>query len=166
MKRLSVGAFLLAATFLGGCNSAKITDVYLAPDADGVRRTSCINTQAEQYYLFIEVLSFRDDTLVWPVLSVVKEVDPVQPFVFKSEELREFGNFAPGKGETTLALEIEREKTGEKTPEGDEVTRDYARGLFRMDVFLNDEGAASETLFWTIDDNQDDCPLSPIPNTY
>ena len=163
MMRLSVGAVLLVATFLGGCRSAHIKDVYVARDKDGVRRTDCINANAEQFHIFIEVLSYRDDTLVWPIFSVDEAVDeiPNPPFVFEDDELREFGNFAPGKGESLLTLSSERTSDpGEPPPDP------YLRALYRMDVFLNDDGAPSETIRFTIDDSEERCPFSPLPNTY
>ncbi len=165
MTRLSVGAVLLAATFLGGCRSAHIEDVYVARDKAGVRRTDCINANAEQFHIFIEVLSFREDTLVWPIFSVEEAVDeiPNPPFVFEDDELREFGNFAPGKGEFRLSLSSER--VSNPSP-GEPPPAPYLRALYRMDVFLNDDGAPSETLLFTIDDNEKRCPFSPLPNTY
>ncbi|MBX3127139.1 MAG: hypothetical protein KF718_10500 [Polyangiaceae bacterium] len=166
MKRAWLTGLLLAALGLGGCRSAHIVDLYVARDEDGVRRTSCVNANAEDFFVFIEFMSFRDDTLIWPVFGVEKEVDsvPDPPFTFGgelSEQLAEFANYAPGKGDGILKIEVLREfKDGEPPPPP------FPRGVFRMDVYLNDEGAPRDSILWTVDDDEAKCPLSPIPDTY
>lgn len=162
MKRALLVGLMLATPVLSGCDSAHIKDVYLSLDDKGVRRTSCVNSQAQQYHLFIEYLSFREDTLVWPALSVVEAVDEPDdpPFTFKDDELAEFSNWAPGKGEGELRLFLERDLTEVPPPDP------FKRGRFRLDVFLNDESAPRKSLVWDIDSDLDKCPITVIPNTY
>jgi hypothetical protein len=171
----SLALALTLVAGLTGCRSAVITDVYVSRDADAVRRTDCIHTESRAFYVYAEITSYRDDTIVWPLLTVLSgndEPDTTIPFLIAGDgqpiysedtdigkELNEFGNMAPGKGEGTK-LEIALERDLESEPPAPR----FSRGSYRYDFYLNDESTPRESLRWKIDGDPI-CDFSPIPNT-
>ncbi len=171
---LAVALSLVAG--LSGCNSAVITDVWVARDSDGVRRTKCIHTESHAFYVVAEITSYREDTLVWPLLTVLggnDEADTTIPFQLAGDgqpiysedsdigkELNEFGNMAPGKGDgSKLEISVERDL------DADPPDPRFSRGVYRYDFYLNDESSPRDSISWKIDGDPV-CDFSPIPETY
>lgn len=165
MLRRSVLA-LVALTTLAGCESATITEVYMSRDSSGIRRTKCIHPEGLGLYAFVEGFSAREDTLIWPVFTVVEEVDPIATSLFalradgqptyKDREVDEFRNWAPGKGNFTLSIGAERDL------DADPPDPPFPRGTYRWDFFVNDESTARDGFEWVVNP---ECDYSPLPET-
>ncbi|MCB9577523.1 MAG: hypothetical protein H6717_10915 [Polyangiaceae bacterium] len=167
---LAVAITLLAS--LSGCRSAHIKDLYVSRDADGVRRTKCIHPDASGFYVTAEVLSYRDDTLLWPYVTVLggnDEPDTTLPFVLAQDgqpfydpdsehgdELNEFGNIATGKGESQITISHERDL------EADPPDPRFSQGSYRIDYYLNDENSPRDGIAFVVNN---ECPYSPLPDT-
>lgn len=129
--------------------------MYISLDKAGVRRTSCVNPDVPSYNAIIELLSHREDTIVWPFFYNDANGEEIT-LDWKDGELEEFGNIAAGKGEAFIVLSLER------NVDQDPKDPPFPTGLFRMDVYLNDESAPRDSLRWSIDTK---CDLRPIPDT-
>jgi hypothetical protein len=155
-----VGALvLLSAT---GCSSAKIKDVYLSLDSQGHRISTCIRptkldgTSGNHYWVFVELASFRDDTLLTPLLF-----GDVCPWGKPSGgictfdgtgELQEFGNIAPGKGDVTISWEMRGPKL---PPPNDTQNGPLPVGHFDWQFYVDDHSTPDEHIKHTI---SPDCP--------
>lgn len=160
--RLALGVVLTALSGAAGCDSAHIKDVYIARDDSGRRRTNCVRPEylnasgqptPGHYFVFVEMLSFKDDTIMTPVVRCLSDCEKVPggpdrfadgelvPVAWQDDELLEFGNMAPGKGDFTISWEI----TG--PPQGGSTTQNLPlhAGLFEWEFYLNDHRFPDET---------------------
>jgi hypothetical protein len=154
-RRLAISAVLLST--LAGCRSAHIKDAYVSRDDDGVRRTECIRPSWRHYYVIVELMSFKEDTLLWPFLRCIdgeclgNVIGPngviAPPFGEGDEDLVEFGNIAPGKSEGNHSLEFKEYEM----IEGQRQQKDLTSGLFQWDLYLDDEEEPRESLGMTVD---------------
>jgi hypothetical protein len=151
--RLATLGALLAT--LAGCESVHIKDAYISRDSAGVRRTNCIRPNWMHYFLIIELISFKDDTLLWPYLRCdrgdcldVFGAAPgdviAPPFGDGPEDLVEFGNFAPGKTDGELKLELAEWEFDPET--GQRKERPLTGGEYRWDIYLDDEEEPRESV--------------------
>jgi hypothetical protein len=149
-KLIALGG-LLAVT--AGCQSAHIKDAYISRDQDGVRKTACIQPQWQSYYMVVELMSFSEDTLFWPYL-ICEGGDcaglPLggggvlaPPWLDGDEELVQFGNMAPGKTETNIAIEFKEFTIDEK---GQRTVKDLTPGRYRWDLYIDDENTPRESV--------------------
>jgi hypothetical protein len=148
-RRLATLGALLAT--LAGCESAHIKDAYISRDSDGVRRSDCIRPAWMHYYVIVELMSFKHDTLLWPFLICQsgecrdvfgERVAP--PYGDGSEELVEFGNLAPGKSEAEIKLEwseFEIDPINEQRK-----PKPLTPGEYRWDLYLDNEETPRESL--------------------
>ena len=163
LKKCLVGLLSISSLAIGGCDSAVITDAYMARDEEGARITPCIHPQAWGAYLVVEGKSFREDTLVWPELEVEREIDPVRGSLlmddqgvihYSDDELEEFRNWAPGKGDFKLILKGQRQEPTSDPP--------WPRGFYRWNLFLNNESSPAASVPWQVSEQ---CEFSPsVPN--
>jgi hypothetical protein len=136
---------LLAALGATGCESAHIKDANVSLDSDGrrlpkddcIRPTKLDNATPNHYFVFIEMLSFKDDTILTPVLRNVKE-DRYMAWTEttpNADEILEFGNIAPGKGDHSISWE----QVGPAV--GDNDTGPLPEGVYRWEFYLDDHGS-------------------------
>jgi hypothetical protein len=137
---------------LGGCRSAHIKDVYISRDDDGVRRTSCIQPQWQHYYVMIELMSFSEDTLLWPFLVDGGGNVLAPPIADGDDDLVEFGNMAPGKSDQIIAIEFKETEPG---PSGQPQAKDLTEGFFTWHLYLDDEEEPRESVNMQVAPN---CP--------
>jgi hypothetical protein len=147
---MRVGPFvtvaLTATLFATGCESAHIKDAYVSLDGEGRRlpKDSCIRptkldgVTPNHYWVFVELLSFKEDTILTPVLRHVQENRYVawtetEP---QADELLEYGNLAPGKGD----FKITWEQLG--PPIGDEKFGPLPEGLYAWEFYLDQNSSA------------------------
>ena len=133
-----------------GCRSAHIKDAYISRDEAGVRRTGCIRPEWQKYFVVIELMSFKEDTLIWPFL--VERFNPgvvlVPPWAAGDDELVEFGNFAPGKTDGIEAFEITQVQTDAN---GQQTVVDLGPGAFQWDIYIDDEDEPRSSIALDID---------------
>jgi hypothetical protein len=155
-RRLATLGALLST--LAGCQSAHIKDAYISRDGDGVRRTNCIRPTWMHYYLIVELMSFKDDTLFWPYLYCLRgECEDfygrneivAPPFGGGSDDLVEFGNLAPGKSDQDIALEFMEAEIDPINGQRKQVP--LTAGEFRWDLYLDDEDEPRESVALTVD---------------
>jgi len=113
MRFGSVIALALVASFgLAGCKSSHIKDVYLSLDGEGHRRTDCIRptkldgVSANHYWVFVEMLAFKEDTLLTPILRNLENGNILPVGGEDDSEMIEYGNIAPGKGDHVISWEM------------------------------------------------------------
>lgn len=144
------GVALLATLGATGCESAHISDAYVSLDGEGRRlpKNSCIRptkldgVSPNHYWVFIEMLSFRDDTIVTPVLRNIKENrymawTETEP---QADELLEYGNLAPGKGD----FKVSWEQVG--PPIGQNKYGPLPEGLYSWELYLDDHDSPDATI--------------------
>lgn len=154
--RSFVAAVLLCLTGAAGCESAHIKDVYLSLDNNGRRRSTCIRPfkldgeTGNHYWVFVEMLSFKDDTLLTPILRELPSGNFVQLAPAQQtgqNELTEYGNIAPGEGDHILSWEILGPPTS-PTEFGP-----LPVGQFAWEFYLDDHSSPDETIIFYIADN-------------
>ncbi len=145
---------LLATLGATGCESAHIKDAYVSldgegrrlPDNDCIRPTKLDGASPNHYWVFAELLSFKEDTILTPVLRNVNdnrymawtETEP------QSDELLEYGNIAPGKGD----FKITWEQLG--PPIGDEKFGPLPEGLYVWEFYLDDHSSPDATVGFAV----------------
>lgn len=131
---------LLAISGATGCESAHIKDAYVSLDGEGRRLSNCVRptkldgATPNHYWVFVELLSFKDDTILTPVLRDMKanrylsweESEP------QSDEILEYGNVAPGKGDHKITWE----QLG--PPIGTEDNGPLPEGYYAWEFYLDD----------------------------
>lgn len=148
---------LLASLGALGCESAHIKDAYVSLDGDGrrlpkdgcIRPTKLDGTTPNHYFVFVELLSFKEDTILTPVLQDQKsggylawtDTEP------QNDEILEFGNIAPGKGDHRISWEqlgapLEENKFG-PLPEG----------LYAWEFYLDDHSSADARVEFVVSPN-------------
>ncbi len=141
-----LGLGILATTT--GCESAHITDIYIARDEGGRRKTDCIRPEWTHYFVTIKLFSAREDTIVTPVLRDMGTAGtPLVPIQFEDEELAEFGSWAPGKGDEIL-LTIEHR--GPEDPNDSQKHLDLPTGYFQWEYYLDDHSEPDDLIPFTI----------------
>lgn len=139
---------LVSAT---GCSSAKITDLYMARDADGRRRTECFRPEWSEYHVFIEVFSANEQTIITPILrGAQNEVLPVN--WADDSELAKYQNFAPGKGEDIL---LTIEALGLEDPADNSKRLPLQAGNFTWEFYIDEHSSPDESIAFTVADG---CP--------
>ena len=128
---------------LGGCRSAHIKDAYISGDGDGIRRTSCIQPAWNHYFLVVELMSFSEDTLMWPFLVDGGGGVVAPPFSSGDNELVEFGNVAPGKSDQFFTLDYSETEVDEQ---GRVVAKPLTEGFFTWHLYLDDEEEPRESV--------------------
>src|SRR5262245_25423481 len=98
-----IGFGLLALFGASGCRGAHIKEAFLARDDGGHRKTNCFVPAWGHYFVFVTVMSFKEDTLLTPYL--VDESNTGVPFAAEDDELAEFGNIAMDKGTADIVIE-------------------------------------------------------------
>lgn len=143
----ALGGLLVA---LSGCRSAHIKDAYISRDEEGVRRTSCIQPQWQSYYMIVELMSFKEDTLLWPfVVERFNRSNVIAPpWAEGNEQLVEFGNIAPGKSDGKIAIEFSVSQPNEQ---GQLQIVDLPTGNFQWDLYLDDEEEPRESVAVDVD---------------
>lgn len=146
----ALGALLMLT---GGCRSAHIVDAYISRDEEGVRRTACIQPQWNKYYMIVELMSFSEDTLIWPYLVCISgdcqslPLGPggvvAPPWGDGDEELVEFGNMAPGQSEGDLSIEYTESTVDEN---GQRVPKELTNGTYLWQLYLDDEEEPRESV--------------------
>jgi len=141
---------LLATSGATGCESAHIKDAYVSLDGEGrrlpkddcVRPTKLDGATPNHYFVFVELLSFKEDTILTPVLRNMdsRNLVPWSETEPQADEILEYGNVAPGKGD----FKITWEQLG--PPIGDEKFGPLPEGRFRWEFYLDDDGSASATV--------------------
>jgi len=142
-----VGFGLLALFGATGCNSAHIKDAYLARDEAGRRKETCFKPEWKHYFVFVEMLSYKEDTLLTPYL--VDGNGNGVPIVYEDDELAEFGNIAPGKGDIKLTWEMTGPPLDPENPSAEE-TGPLQEGNFSWQFYLNDHSNADEVVNFTV----------------
>jgi len=149
-----VAVALLSIFGAAGCNSSHIKDVYLSLDGEGHRRTNCIRptkldgVSANHYWVFVEMLSFRDDTLLTPILRHRPDLQIITLVPDQSSgqnELVEYGNIAPGEGDN---ITISWEMLG--APIGDNDHEPLPEGAWVWEFYLDDHSSPDERLEFVI----------------
>lgn len=135
-----------------GCTTAKIETAFMSRDEEGIRKAVCFTPHTEQFFGIIELLSFREKTILTPVV-VVEELAPgdeelVVPRIgvgTGSGELERFGNIAPGTGDHRIALRFQLPE--DPPPPAGEPLTPWAKGVYRLDLYLNREFVNVDTDF-------------------
>ncbi|MCC6666123.1 MAG: hypothetical protein IT375_20375 [Polyangiaceae bacterium] len=145
---------LLATVGATGCESAHIKDAYVSLDSDGrrlpkddcIRPTKLDGTTPNHYFVFVEMLSFRDDTILTPVLKNVNDGRYMAWAESKpgNDEILEFGNIAPGKGDHVISWE----QVG--PPVGDNDNGPLPEGLYTWEFYLDDHGSADAVIDFAV----------------
>ena len=156
--RSFVAATLLCLFGAAGCESAHIKDVYLSLDNTGRRRSNCIRpfkldgTSGNHYWVFVEMLSFRDDTLLTPILREYGPAGPgnliqLEPAQQQGQnELTEYGNIAPGEGDHILSWEMLGAKDSPTTFGPLQV------GNFVWEFYLDDHSSPDEQIVFAVNE--------------
>lgn len=154
-----LAVLLLAAT---GCSSSKITDAYMARDTEGIRITSCFRPDWSEINAVVELVSFREDTLLTPALFP-DYFEPSNVVVgFDEAQVLEYGGIATGKGELKLPIPLERhiEPPPDPLPEQ---PPPWPTGHYRLELYLDEfvRGQPDQTLEFEIAER---CPCRPFPD--
>lgn len=148
-RRALCAAFLLVGA--SGCESAKITDIYMARDDGAARRTQCFKPDWGHYFVFVEVFSASEETLLTPILRNADGA--LVPYDAKdSEELAEFQNLAVGKGKEIL---IQLEFSGAEDPNDSTKRLPLEGGQFTWEFYLDDHDEADDSITFFV---SNDCP--------
>jgi hypothetical protein len=146
---------LLAALLLfgaTGCESAKITDLYMARDEKGVRRTECFRPEWGHYFVIVEMFSASEDTLLTPFLRNADTGAPVPYISTGNEELAEFQNLAVGKNEEiTITIEL----TAPEDPNDSTKLLPLESGNFTWEFYLDDHDTPDDAVGFSVSGN---CP--------
>lgn len=148
---------LLATLGATGCESAHIKDAYVSLDGEGrrlpeddcIRPTKLDGVSPNHYWVFVELLSFKEDTILTPVLRDLNakrymawtETEP------QADELLEYGNIAPGKGD----FKITWEQLG--PPIGDEKFGPLPEGHYAWEFYLDDHDTADASVEFFVSAN-------------
>lgn len=139
---------LLSAT---GCSSAKITDVYMSRDEAARRRTNCFKPEWGHHYVFVEMFSASEQTILTPILR--DGANAVIAYDAKDNaELAEFQNFAPGKGEGIL---LSIELSGPEDPKDSTKRLPLQAGNFTWEFYLDTHSTPDESVRFAV---SPDCP--------
>ena len=119
------------------------------PDNDCIRRTKLDGVTPNHFWVFAELLSFKEDTILTPVLKddnanryvAWTETEP------QSDELLEYGNIAPGKGD----FKITWEQLG--PPIGDEKFGPLPVGKYTWEFYLDDHDSPDAEVEFYVQDN-------------
>jgi hypothetical protein len=145
-----VGLGLWALFGATGCRGAHIKEAYLARDSGGHRKTNCFVPAWGHYFVFVDLLSFKDDTLLTPYLVDDDSGNGVA-IAYEDDELAEFGNLAVGKGEANVAFEMKGPPLNPNDP-SDNSRGPLQAGNFTWQFFLDDHSTADESLPFTVSD--------------
>lgn len=149
---------LLCLLGASGCESAHIKDAYVGLDSDGRRRSDCVkstkNGSPNHYFVFVELLSFKEDTILTPVLHCIDgpcgagymSWAQTQP---QNSELLEFGNIAPGKSDARVSWE----QLGPPPTPGQDDYGPLPVGHFAWELYLDDHSTPDERILFTISDD-------------
>ncbi|MBK7586762.1 MAG: hypothetical protein IPI67_42070 [Myxococcales bacterium] len=148
---------LLALAGVTGCESAHIKDAYVSLDGDGrrlpkdgcVRPTKLDGATPNHYWVFVEMLSFKDDTILTPVLRDLNSNsylswDLTEP---QSDEILEYSNVAPGKGDHKISWE----QLG--PPLGSQDYGPLPEGLFAWEFYLDDHDSPDARVEFAVSGN-------------
>lgn len=145
---------LFAALLLfgaSGCESAKITDLYMARDEAGVRRTECFRPEWGHYFVIVEMFSASEDTLLTPFLRNADTGEGL-PYLSEDDELAEFQNVAVGKNEKIV---VNFELSAAEDPNDSSKRLPLDSGNFTWEFYLDDHDTADDAISFSVSGN---CP--------
>lgn len=143
-SRLTLALGLMLCT---GCESAKITDLYMSRDAGARRRTDCFKPEWKHYFVFLELFSASEETIVTPRLR--DGGGNLLPVAWKDEELAEFENWAPGEGDNII---LNIEVTGPEDPNDSDVVLPLTPGNFSWEFYLDDHSDPDDRVEFAVSD--------------
>jgi hypothetical protein len=147
-SRALLAAFLLVGA--SGCESAKITDLYMARDEAGVRRTECFRPEWGHYFVIVEMFSASEDTLLTPFLRNADTGEGV-PYISKSnDELAEFQNLAVGKNEKIV---VNLEFSAPEDPNDTTKLLPLDSGNFTWEFYLDDHDTPDDAVSFSVSGN-------------
>jgi hypothetical protein len=100
--------------------------------------------------VFVELFSAADDTLIAPRLK--DGGNNLIPANWDNDELEEFQNFAPGKGENIL---LTIEVKGAEDPNNSDQLLDLTQGNFTWEFYLDDHSDPDDLIEFAVSDQ---CP--------
>jgi hypothetical protein len=149
-SRAWLAAFLLVG--VSGCESAKITDVYMSRDEKGVRRTECFRPDWGHYFVIVEMFSASEDTLLTPYLRNADDGTGVPYISTSNDELAEFRNLAVGKNEEII---INLEFSAAEDPNDTTKLLPLDSGNFTWEFYLDDHDTPDDSITFSVSGN---CP--------
>jgi hypothetical protein len=151
---------LTSALFVGALSSctttARVTDVYMALDADGNRQRNVFFTDTKEIHCVVELGIGRDGVTVEAIVRQLQAYDFIQDRFFETDRVSANAESSPGKTEGIQKLDLVLSPAG---PNGeDAMGAPFAPGRFQCEAYL--DGKLEKVAIFNID--FPDCPTSAI----